>query len=172
MLYGISGRFQTLSRTVRQVAHALLTRPPLTQGRSPSSVRLECVMHAASVHPEPGSNSRKICIKTPRRVIQSFELDCSLPFCLSSILFKNCEICFTHGLDLSKPCFVLISYCSIFNDRPLRFRPVFLHSCAALVLYHFLLLLSIPFSKFFQNFFSFSVSPLFCTKYIALICAE
>ena len=29
MLYGISGRFQTLSRTVRQVAHALLTRPPL-----------------------------------------------------------------------------------------------------------------------------------------------
>ena len=38
-------------------------------------------------------------------------------FCLSSILFKNCEICFTHDLDLSKPCFVLISYCSIFNDR-------------------------------------------------------
>ena len=103
MLYGISGRFQTLSRTVRQVAHALLTRPPLTQGRSPSSVRLECVMHAASVHPEPGSNSRKICIKTSLGTIQSFELDCSLLFCLSSILFKNCEICFTHGLDLSRP---------------------------------------------------------------------
>ena len=75
MLCGIRVSFPTLSRTVRQVAHALLTRPPLTQGRSPSSVRLECVMHAASVHPEPGSNSRKICIKTPRRVIQSSELD-------------------------------------------------------------------------------------------------
>ena len=152
MLYGISGRFQTLSRTVRQVAHALLTRPPLTRGRSPSSVRLECVMHAASVHPEPGSNSRKICIKTPRRVIQSFELDCSLPFCLSSILFKNCEICFTHGFDLSKPCFVLISCCSIFNDRLPR-RSVFLsQSCAAWILYHFLSLLSILFLKFFRLF--------------------
>ena len=27
-------------------------------------VRLECVMHAASVHPEPGSNSRTNCIST------------------------------------------------------------------------------------------------------------
>ena len=26
------------------------------------TVRLECVMHAASVHPEPGSNSLKNCI--------------------------------------------------------------------------------------------------------------
>ena len=47
-----------LSRLERQVAHALLTRPPLTRPRRVSSVRLECVMHAASVHPEPGSNSR------------------------------------------------------------------------------------------------------------------
>ena len=52
----------------RQVAHALLTRPPLSYLNasrridSNSSVRLECVMHAASVHPEPGSNSRKIYI--------------------------------------------------------------------------------------------------------------
>ena len=28
------------------------------------TVRLECVMHAASVHPEPGSNSRTNCIST------------------------------------------------------------------------------------------------------------
>ena len=31
----------------------------------PFSVRLECVRHAASVHPEPGSNSLKISILTP-----------------------------------------------------------------------------------------------------------
>jgi hypothetical protein len=46
-----------LSRNYRQVAHALLTRPPLTPPRRAEPVRLECVMHAASVHPEPGSNS-------------------------------------------------------------------------------------------------------------------
>ena len=54
---------------MRQVTHALLTRPPLSQITSPPErikakrfVRLACVRHAASVHPEPGSNSHlKIC---------------------------------------------------------------------------------------------------------------
>ena len=65
MSWGISVRFQTLSPIQRQVAHALLTRPPLNylcasrRINKSNSVRLECVMHAASVHPEPGSNSRK-----------------------------------------------------------------------------------------------------------------
>ena len=47
-----------------QVAHALLTRPPLNHKRflpegipRKCFVRLACVKHAASVHPEPGSNS-------------------------------------------------------------------------------------------------------------------
>ena len=68
MLWGISVRFQTLSPIQRQVAHALLTRPPLSYSDASrridlnNSVRLECVMHAASVHPEPGSNSRKMFI--------------------------------------------------------------------------------------------------------------
>ena len=49
---------------MRQVTHALLTRPPLSHQRYQSEeinlrcfVRLACVKHAASVHPEPGSNS-------------------------------------------------------------------------------------------------------------------
>ena len=60
MSYGISTSFPVLSRLERQVAHALLTRPPLRYFKQALriSVRLECVMHAASVHPEPGSNSR------------------------------------------------------------------------------------------------------------------
>ena len=68
MSCGISVSFPTLSHIQRQVAHALLTRPPLSylhasrRINSDNSVRLECVMHAASVHPEPGSNSRKISI--------------------------------------------------------------------------------------------------------------
>ena len=49
---------------MRQVTHALLTRPPLSHKENQSEeinskcfVRLACVKHAASVHPEPGSNS-------------------------------------------------------------------------------------------------------------------
>ena len=63
-LCGISSRFQLLSPCTRQVTHALLTRPPLSHKIiSPEGnqikcfVRLACVKHAASVHPEPGSNS-------------------------------------------------------------------------------------------------------------------
>ena len=59
---GISTGFPMLFHSQRQVAHALLTRPPLTFNRSKlpyQFVRLECVKHAASVHPEPGSNSLK-----------------------------------------------------------------------------------------------------------------
>ena len=64
-LCGISSRFQLLSPSTGQVTHALLTRPPLSRHSRPSEkfcpwcfVRLACVKHAASVHPEPGSNSR------------------------------------------------------------------------------------------------------------------
>ena len=59
-------------------------------------------MHAASVHPEPGSNSRSIVLKrTLADAIQSVELDCSFTFCLSSILIKNCEICISHTASVS-----------------------------------------------------------------------
>ena len=77
---GISRSFPLLSPYQRQVAHALLTRPPLTLSHAfrrinpTKSVRLECVMHAASVHPEPGSNSRKNCISTGLRLYKSSEL--------------------------------------------------------------------------------------------------
>ena len=70
MLCGISVRFQTLSPSERQVAHVLLTRPPLSLHSSirklqnVSSVRLACVRRAASVRPEPGSNSLIMVLKT------------------------------------------------------------------------------------------------------------
>ena len=62
-LCGISSRFQLLSPSLRQIAHALLTRSPLSQLsvirriHQINSVRLACVRRAASVRPEPGSNS-------------------------------------------------------------------------------------------------------------------
>ena len=56
-LSGISTRFRELSRSWGQVAYVLLTRPPLTLPRRARSARLACIRHAASVRPEPGSNS-------------------------------------------------------------------------------------------------------------------
>uniref|UniRef100_M1BT56 Unknow protein n=1 Tax=Solanum tuberosum TaxID=4113 RepID=M1BT56_SOLTU len=41
----------------RAGSYALLTRPPLETPFPVFPVRLACVKHAASVHPEPGSNS-------------------------------------------------------------------------------------------------------------------
>ncbi len=57
---GISTAFAVLSHTSGQVAYVLLTHSPL--GPPPycyksDLVRLACIRHAASVHPEPGSNS-------------------------------------------------------------------------------------------------------------------
>src|SRR5690606_32631954 len=56
---GIRRRFQRLSQSQGQIAHVLLTRSPLIQTEQAPSfiVRLACVKHAASVRPEPGSNS-------------------------------------------------------------------------------------------------------------------
>ena len=67
-LCGISSHFWLLSPSIRQVTHALLTRPPLETDQIRRSlnemfpVRLACVKHAASVHPEPGSNSLIKCL--------------------------------------------------------------------------------------------------------------
>ena len=59
----ISHPFKRLSRSEGQVTHVLLTRSPLTHPptKKPENrpVRLACVKHAASVRPEPGSNSPK-----------------------------------------------------------------------------------------------------------------
>ena len=60
----ISWHFYQLSVCHRLITYALLTRPPLSYTysirRLPiyTFVRLACVRHAASVHPEPGSNSQ------------------------------------------------------------------------------------------------------------------
>ncbi len=75
MLWGISDRFQPLSPSARQVAHVLLTRPPLFPQPSFRKiqtgflVRLACVRRAASVRPEPGSNSSFISL-----TLQTFEV--------------------------------------------------------------------------------------------------
>ena len=54
---GISTGFPELSLCEGQIAHVLLTRSPLVYSRRSLTARLACVKHAASVRPEPGSNS-------------------------------------------------------------------------------------------------------------------
>ena len=55
--WGITRRFHRLSPGRGLVAYALRTRAPLSRSRRASPVRLACIRPAASVHPEPGSNS-------------------------------------------------------------------------------------------------------------------
>ena len=106
-------------------------------------------MHAASVHPEPGSNSRKNFISnTLGRLTSSRAIYLSFTFCLSSILNKLWRDQYLH-----LQCFVLLSCCSIFNDRCYPFLRT------ARLLYHNQNPLSIPFSKFFKNFFQASSNP-------------
>ena len=61
VLSGIRPSFPSLSRSAGQITHVLLTRSPLEHPHPGGglSVRLACVKHAASVRPEPGSNSPK-----------------------------------------------------------------------------------------------------------------
>ena len=55
---GIILSFPRLYPTGGQITHALLSRLPLYHcGRSHDHARLACIKRAASVHPEPGSNS-------------------------------------------------------------------------------------------------------------------
>ena len=80
-LCGISSRFQLLSPCTGQVIHALLTRPPLGDIRKHHLVRLACVKHAASVNPEPGSNSH---VKSPDPVRLKLSFF-SFRYCVASI---------------------------------------------------------------------------------------
>ena len=65
--FGISSPFGLLSPSLRQVVYALLTRLPLGFQKQAFNrpVRLACVRHAASVRPEPGSNSPIKFIEEP-----------------------------------------------------------------------------------------------------------
>ena len=57
-LWGIIRRFHRLSPCRGLVAYALRTRAPLSRPIAGTlTVRLACIRPAASVHPEPGSNS-------------------------------------------------------------------------------------------------------------------
>ena len=103
-LCGITSRFQLLSPSTRQVTHALLTRPPLSHKQLHSEkicrkcfVRLACVKHAASVHPEPGSNSHvKVLIPVKIRLANFNRYYC----CFGS----SQNLHFAHRVQLAHAC--------------------------------------------------------------------
>jgi hypothetical protein len=69
LISGISPGFPELSQSQGQVTHVLLTRSPLGTARcchQTGLARLACVKHAASVRPEPGSNSPSEIVEIPR----------------------------------------------------------------------------------------------------------
>src|SRR3954465_11432660 len=66
VISGISPRFRGLSQSPGQVTHVLLTRSPLEYPQKGLSARLACVKHAASVRPEPGSNSPSKTLTQPK----------------------------------------------------------------------------------------------------------
>ena len=71
--WGISSPFELLSPALGQVTNALLTRSPLSD-RS-RTVRLACIRHAASVHPEPGSNSPQKFFSLFRLLLSQISFD-------------------------------------------------------------------------------------------------
>ncbi len=65
ILRGINPSFPGLFPCKRQVPYAVRTRAPVVSGVQalPVTPRLACVRPAASVHPEPGSNSSSLSYK-------------------------------------------------------------------------------------------------------------
>ena len=128
----------------------LLTRySPVRHWSAPKSftVRLECVMHAASVHPEPGSNSQTNCISSAvavRFLSELFSL-ASFTFFKSSIFSWFWQILYSHLLKFALYLFHLLFSCQVSIALPLIAR--------ACLLYHPFPTLSIGFAKIFQKNF-------------------
>ena len=143
-----------LSPSQRQVAHALLTRPPLTFIRSKLQnqfVRLECVKHAASVHPEPGSNSRIKYFTVLGTAIYLFELDSLFllfPW-VSQFVIESCVLLWnlTSSLVRLSTFLALFSRLSLFNFQGTVSLPLF---ATAYLVYHTQFRLSRGFQNFFQ----------------------
>ena len=148
--YGISNCFRLLSLTEGQIAHALLTRPPL--GILLCPVRLECVMHAASVHPEPGSNSLNVSISKPDPSGSNTFSNIQSVFCSFTFLTLRFLVFFLTRFTLFSVS-LYFSCCSIFNEHTFR-RRLFL-SPATFLLYHSIPLLSSALLRFFKIFPNF-----------------
>ena len=129
-----------LSPGIRQVTHALLTRPPLRQTwflpklqSAFVSVRLACVKHAASVHPEPGSNSRKKVLSLSLINVGYYSVHLLLGLLFWKNLFKDFQGCICCSVIKDQ------NFCSetlrIFNGAFLKFLTRSTECCLCLPRY-------------------------------------
>ena len=149
---------------MRQVTHALLTRPPLSHQifhseeiRIRCFVRLACVKHAASVHPEPGSNSLNKCllqVKINSWLIYPFycflRIFRSFVFMILKRTFEECVSLFSYQRS--------VLHCRL--------------SQTALLLYHVVSCLSRTFSTFLKLFLLLSCSNFGSISCLPLSCQE
>ena len=125
VIWDISRRFRRLSPCDGQVAHVLRTLPPVAAKvlLPRAAPRLACVKPAASVHPEPGSNSSLYISYSsssiPALSIPYKEIN-ALDFCVvgTCFLVLNLSVfsinyrCFSNGLQR----YALFLYLQIFFD--------------------------------------------------------
>ena len=140
-----------LSPGTGQVSHALLTRPPLSYADSirklplHNSVRLACVRHAASVHPEPGSNSQIKCSRCQIKVQNHWFFSCH--YCLfrfwTFVLFHGLS-CRHHSQENPNEIWINVQGCFVIQLSRFCFR------AKAFIFYHIILFLS---RTFLKNFF-------------------
>ena len=153
-LCGISSRFQLLSPCTGQVTHALLTRPPLSQYHLPPEgfrryvfVRLACVRHAASVHPEPGSNSQIKCLRCQIEVQNHWFFSCL--YCLfrfwTFVLFHGLS-CRHHSQENPNEIWINVQGCFVIQLSRFCFH------AKAFIFYHIDFCLSRTFFKFSTSF--------------------
>ena len=128
-LCGISSHFWLLSPSIRQVTHALLTRPPLEINQIHRSfnkvfpVRLACVKHAASVHPEPGSNSLIKCLIHSR---QPTSLVISRHYCYKKFILLNDDSLKNFRESYVFHCLVIKVCCVCLSDSSFILSHLFL----------------------------------------------
>ena len=155
-LCGISSRFQLLSPCTGQVTHALLTRPPLSSSRKKNFVRLACVKHAASVYPEPGSNSHvqfsvQFCANAFLSVCVSYLKDFTVFIGCSLYYAKNFTRLTAFAIWLFKKSSGLVI---LFNYQGSFVISFSTHSYCSLTV-HYFIISSCIFQALFSNFFWF-----------------
>ena len=134
---GFSSDFSLLFPSNRQVAYVLLTSPPLTASNlkeSIKSVRLACLMCAASVYPEPGSNSL---------ILVSI-------FTLSSYINQVCFSSFEFFIVWQ---YITTAGCFLIQNLLFTFQCTFSFRLERFVLYYLSHSLSTLFLNFFKIFF-------------------
>ena len=157
-----------LSPSARQVIHALLTRPPLSLRTLPTeivrvrcSVRLACVKHAASVHPEPGSNSLAKFISPGFRLFLSILLYCLGCFCSFLFLFSNQRI-FRNSFIVTFVTCMIVCFAVQLSKFIVCCKVLCCFSCSTELVYNIMSCfccqhLFLLFSKFFESYFQDSL---------------